>query len=87
MPVWYVYILECRDGRLYTGVTLDIKRRLREHSQGKGGRFTKSFGVKKLVYSEKCSTRSDALKREARIKKLSRKNKLALIKENNPANR
>ena len=78
--MWYVYILECRNKDLYTGITNDLKRRIEEHRQGKGGKFTRSFKADKLVYSQKCSTKSAALKREARIKGCRRREKLALIK-------
>ncbi len=80
MTNWYVYILKCSDGRLYTGMTNDVERRLREHKSGKGARFTRSFGVSKLVYKEEHPTRGKALKREARIKRWTRKEKLTLIK-------
>jgi putative endonuclease len=77
---WSVYILECGGGRLYTGMTNDIERRLRAHRTGKGARFTRSFGVRKLLYTEKAGGRADALRREALIKSWTRKKKLALIK-------
>ena len=79
ITMWYVYILKCRNNYLYTGITNDLKRRLDEHRQGKGGRFTRSFGARKLVYHEGCATRSDALTREAQIKSLTRQKKLALV--------
>ena len=78
--MWFVYILECEDGRLYTGITKDIERRLKEHQAGKGGHFTKAFKVKEILYYEKQETRSAALKREIIIKKLSRPEKMKLIK-------
>ena len=77
--VWYVYILECQNKDLYTGITSNITRRIEEHKQGKGGHFTKSFGVDKLVYREEYVDRQGALKREAQIKGWTRKKKLALI--------
>ncbi len=77
--MWFVYILECWDGRLYTGITIDLSRRMKQHQGGRGGHFTKSFGVKKFLYSEEQPTRSDALKREAQIKRWSRREKLALV--------
>ncbi len=76
--MWHVYILECSDGRLYTGVTTDLVRRLKEHRQGKGAKFTRAFGVNKFYYRELCSDRGAALKREAQIKKMSRLQKIAL---------
>jgi putative endonuclease len=77
---WYVYILECKNNDLYTGITNNLERRIKEHKRGKGGKFTKSFKVKKLLYSELFSTKSQALRREAQIKGWTRKKKLALIK-------
>jgi len=79
--VWHVYILECRDGTLYTGVTTDLVRRLEEHRSGKGAKYTRSRGVARMRYSEPRTSRSDAFKREAEIKKLSRNKKLALVWE------
>ena len=77
--MWYVYVLKCEDGKLYTGITDNIGRRFEEHRQGKGGHFTKSFGAVKLLYSEQCSGKSVALKREVQIKGWMRSKKLALI--------
>ena len=80
--LFYVYILECSDKTLYTGWTKNIEKRIREHNYGKvGARYTRSRRPVKLVYIEACSTLSDALKREARIKQLSRTHKLQLIKD------
>ena len=78
-PMWYVYILEAQDGRLYTGVTKDLDRRMGEHGRGCGAKFTKGFGFKNLLYSEESPTRSEAQKREAEIKRWSRQKKLQLI--------
>lgn len=78
--MWYVYILKCRNGSLYTGITDNLERRFKDHASGKGGRFTRSFGAEKILYSEKCPDKSSALKREAQIKGLTRKEKLVLIK-------
>ena len=78
--MYYVYIIECQDGTLYTGMTTDVKRRFQEHSSGKGGSYTKAKKVKKLLYTEKCKDRSAALKREFEIKGWNRNKKLALIK-------
>ena len=86
MP-YYVYFLECRAGRqagknktLYTGITNNLERRLKEHQTGKGGHYTRYNPGKRIRYSEIHPTRSSALKREAEIKKWSRTKKLALIK-------
>jgi putative endonuclease len=74
-----VYILECLDGTYYTGMTNDMEARFRAHSEGRGARYTRARGVKCVVYQEGGLTRSDALKREAAIKKLSRKEKERLV--------
>ena len=78
----FVYILECSDKTLYTGWTADLEKRVREHNNGKGGaRYTRGRRPVRLVYFEACRSVSDALKREAGIKKLSRAQKLLLIKK------
>jgi len=79
MP-WHIYIIKCKDGVFYTGITNNLARRVKAHNSGNGCRFTKYRAPVKLVHSEACLTRSDALKREARIKRLRRKEKLKLIK-------
>lgn len=81
MP-WFVYIIECFDGKLYTGISNNVERRVKAHNSGNGCRFTKYRGPVKLVYTEEYSTKPEALSREAQIKKLPRKKKLALIEEN-----
>ena len=79
MP-YFVYILECEDGSLYTGITIDIERRFEEHKSGVGSNFTRAKKAKRIVYTEQYPDRSSALVREAEIKKLSREKKLILIK-------
>jgi predicted GIY-YIG superfamily endonuclease len=76
--MWHVYILECMDGSLYTGVTTDLKRRLKEH-RAKTTHYTSYNPPRQTVYAESFSTRPDALKREAQIKGWTRRKKLALI--------
>jgi len=76
---WIVYILECNDKSLYTGITNDLERRLGEHGKGTGAKYTKTRRPVRLRYTEAYGTKSDALKREAAIKSLTRTNKLALI--------
>jgi putative endonuclease len=76
---YFVYILECTNQALYTGITTNIKRRFKEHQTGKGGHYTSYNPAVKMLYREKYATRSKALKREAQIKKWSRAKKLALI--------
>lgn len=74
-----VYILRCRDGSLYTGITNDLKRRLEEHKNGKGARYTRAKAPERIVYTEDAGSRSAALKREAFIKSLPRAKKEALF--------
>jgi putative endonuclease len=75
----YVYIVECADGSLYTGWSIDVEARVKAHNAGRGARYTKMHRPVKLVYSEKYRTRKSALKREAAIKTWTRKRKLKLI--------
>jgi putative endonuclease len=76
---YYIYILECRDGSLYTGITTDLVRRLAEHKEGKGSHYTRSRQALKFVFTEGNLSRSQALKREAEIKSWKREKKLKLI--------
>ena len=76
--MWYVYILKCKGGSLYTGMTKDLERRFKEHLSGKS-RYTSYNQPVCLVYKEEYLTRSGAAKREAGIKSWTRKRKLALI--------
>lgn len=75
---WTVYMVECGDGSLYTGMTNDLERRLASHRVGKGGAYTRSRLPVRLVYAERRRSRGAALSREAAIKRLSRAAKLAL---------
>ena len=80
MSSWHVYILECADGTLYTGITTDLERRLSEHNEGRlGARYTRARRPVRLVYSVSYANRSEASIAEAQIKKLSRRKKQALI--------
>ena len=76
---WYLYILRCRDNTLYTGITTDVEKRLEVHRSGKGAKYTRGRAPLELVYREACGSHSEALKREAEIKKLSRQSKEALV--------
>ena len=77
---WYVYIVQCSDDSLYTGISTDIARRILEHNNSKkGAKYTKTRRPVNLVYSEQHTDRSEASKREYYIKKLTRKDKLNLI--------
>lgn len=75
---WFVYILECADSTLYTGVSTDPERRFREHQAKQGARYTKARGAKRLLYTERCIDRRAACVREAEIKTLPRARKRAL---------
>ena len=75
----YVYMLRCGDGSLYTGWTNDPGHRLKMHNAGKGAKYTKSRLPVELVHLEEYNSREEAMKREAALKKLSRKEKLELI--------
>jgi putative endonuclease len=74
-----VYILECADKSLYTGITNDLDRRMAEHAAGKGAKYTKGRGPFRLVYRETCQGRAEASKRETTIKLLDRAKKLQLF--------
>jgi putative endonuclease len=77
---YFVYILECSDGSLYTGITTDVTKRLSEHNNSdKGAKYTKARRPLKLLYKEPATNRSIASKREYAIKKLTRKEKLQLV--------
>ena len=78
--VYYLYIIECADKTLYTGITVDIDRRIQEHNSSKlGAKYTKARRPVKLVYSKKFHNRSSATKEETRIKSLTREKKIKLI--------
>jgi putative endonuclease len=76
---WKLYILECGDGSLYTGITIDVERRLAEHQSGKGAKYTRGRAPLRLVYCEDCGTKSAALLREMAVKKMSRSQKEGLV--------
>ena len=80
---WKLYMLRCRDGSLYTGITTDVEKRLEAHRSGKGAKYTRGRGPLELVYQEECGDHSTALKREIEIKALTREYKLNLIEKNN----
>lgn len=79
--LWWVYILRCADGTLYTGSTNNVERRLEVHNAARGAKYTRGRLPVKLVYQEVCGCRSAALKREAAIKGLRRGEKETLIKK------
>lgn len=75
---WVLYILQCKDGTLYTGITDDLQRRLAAHTAGKGAKYTRGRGPLILRYTESCVSHSAALRREYEVKQLTRKEKEAL---------
>ncbi len=77
--MWYVYLLRCADDTLYAGCTTDPQRRLEQHNAGRGAKYTRARRPVTLVYVEQAEDHSQALRREAALKRLSRKEKLALI--------
>jgi len=79
--MWYVYILECQNKALYTGVTNNIGRRFKDHQAGNGGHYTSYNRPGKILYTEVFQDRSKAENREQQIKRWSRSKKLALIKD------
>lgn len=85
---WTVYIIEAKNGALYTGITTDLARRLNEHIVGaKGAKFFRSSNPNRILFQETQPDRSSASKREAEIKKLSRADKLILVNDNRTVNR
>lgn len=80
---WHLYILRCKDGSLYTGITTDVEKRLEAHRSGKGAKYTRGRAPLELVYREPCGDHSAALKRELEIKALVRAQKEKLIEAYN----
>ena len=76
---WYLYILRCKDGSLYTGITKDLERRFQMHQTGKASRYTRTRRPVEMLYQEACPSRTQALVRECRVKALPRTKKTALI--------
>ena len=76
---YYVYILLCRDGTYYTGSTNNVEKRFNDHLTGHGAKYTKGHKPEKIIYKEEFLTKSDALKREAEIKKLTKVDKKVLV--------
>ena len=81
---WFLYILRCGDGSLYTGITVDVPGRLAAHRSGKGAKYTRGRGPLTLVYTEKCADHSQALRREREVKALSKDGKQKLISDGVP---
>lgn len=84
MPRWHVYLVRCRDGSLYAGITTDLARRLIEHNSGSGAKYTRSRRPVELVWAEVKRNGSFARKREAEIKKMSRAEKVSLLDKKRP---
>lgn len=76
---FFVYILKCRDNSLYTGVSIDVKKRMEVHAKGKGSKYVKTRRPFRLVHLEEYETKSQALKREYEIKQMPRYEKLAIL--------
>ena len=76
---WYLYVLRCGDGTLYTGITTDVQARFAQHQAGKGAKYTRGRGPLELVYTEECDDHSAALKRELAIKAQPREEKEKMI--------
>ena len=76
---WHCYLLECADGTLYCGITNDLDKRLAAHNAGEGAKYTRGRTPLRLVYAEACADKSAALKRELKIKRMSRSGKQALV--------
>lgn len=80
----YIYIVECKDGSLYTGWTTDINKRINEHNKGKGAKYTRGRRPIVLKYFEQFNTKEEAMKREYQIKKMNRRDKLKLLESIDP---
>ena len=80
MHDWYVYIVRCRDGNLYTGIATDVERRMADHLGNKGAKYLRGRGPLKLVFTKKVGEKGRALKVEHQVKRLPRQKKEALIK-------
>jgi len=78
---WFVYLVECKDGSLYTGVTNDLDKRMKAHASGKGSKYVYRKGFRALVEQKKCRNRSEACKAEYAIKKLFRHQKRAWFRD------
>ena len=78
---YWVYILQCADNTLYTGISNDVEKRVAVHNEGAGAKYTRGRRPVKLIYSEECENKSAALRREIKIKKLTQKEKIALTKQ------
>jgi putative endonuclease len=80
MHDWYVYIVRCRDGSLYTGIATDVERRIADHQANKGSKYLRGRGPLKLVFKKQIGEKGRALRVERQVKRLPRYKKEALIK-------
>lgn len=78
---WSVYILECMDGSYYTGISTDVTARFKVHASGKGSKYVKSRGAKRIIFKTEAASKSEALKLEYKIKQLSKVDKIKLVRE------
>lgn len=79
VEIWYVYLVECADGSFYTGISNNVEKRIVKHNSSQGAKYTKTRLPVKLIYKEKCGSKSDASKREYELKQLTRSQKEKLI--------
>ena len=82
--IWKLYIIQCGDGTLYTGITVDVSHRFSMHKKGKGAKYTRGRGPLTLKYVEECGSHSEALQRELAVKRLTRQEKMELIEKQSP---
>ena len=80
--MWFVYIIRCKGGSLYTGATNDLEKRFKAHKEGKGAKYTKSHKPEKIVFSKKYGNKIMAMKKEWEIKSWTHKQKISFIKKN-----
>ncbi len=76
---WFVYVVQCADGSLYTGIARDVAARLAAHEAGRGARYTRGRGPLRLLVKRRCASQGDALRLELALKRLTREEKLALV--------
>lgn len=81
----YTYLLQCGDGSLYCGWTNDLEKRIAAHQSGKGGKYTRAHLPVTLLHYEQFNTKEEAMRREAEIKRLSRSQKLELVRSHTPS--
>lgn len=80
MASWHIYLIECADGSLYTGISIDVERRFQTHLAGKGARYTRSHKPVRLIASRPVGTRAEALRAELAVKRLPRSQKIDAVR-------